>query len=200
MNVNDKYIDLLPDIYKRSYLEYRKGLFHVEGWGSHQPVIIHVLNTVTVGKVLEFGMGYNSTPIFHTICKAQKRNLISVDFDFTWYKRFTGYKSDSHKILFMNQDLFRNKERSFIPLNNNYSIVFVDSRPAWTRTMLIELVKDRADYIIAHDTTNYINGKQDGYGYDFSGFKHVYHFTKVSVATTLVSNLTEINPGILKIF
>lgn len=51
MNVNDKYIDLLPDIYKRSYLEYRKGLFHVEGWGSHQPVIIHVLNTVTVGKV-----------------------------------------------------------------------------------------------------------------------------------------------------
>ncbi len=198
MNINDKYINELPNEYKTSYIQYLGGAFNTEEWGSHQPLTIHALNTITEGDVLEFGLGFNSTPIFNHICGKQKRNLISVDFDFNWFQKFTHYQSDLHKVLYLDVDLF--KSRSYDFLNKHYSIVFIDSAPMWTRQTMIEYVKNNADYIIAHDTTSIAFHNVPGYGYDFSSFKHIYHFKKVSRATTLISNLDNVNSELLKIF
>lgn len=199
MNINDKYIDQLPDEHKKSYLDYKAGKFNTEEWGSHQPLLIHVLNTIDTGDVFEFGMGYNSTPIFNTICGNQKRNVLSIDFDFDWFNKFTHYQSDWHKIMCLDVDLFKGKRYDF--LNKHYSVLFVDAGPAWTRPMMIDFMKNNVDYIIAHDTNDAAENKLVvGYGYDFSGFKHVHHFKKVRRNSTLVSNLNEINPDLLKIF
>ena len=202
MNINDRYINELPDKHKIGYLEYMKGIYNIYDWGSHQPLTIHLLNTIEDGDVLEFGMGDNSTPIFNCICKNQKKNLISIDFDFEWFNKFTQYQSDLHKLLYLDVDLFKSQKYDF--LNQHYSIMFVDAAPAWTRPMVIELMKNNVDYIIAHDTTDIANGGKEGpnsgYGYHFSSFKHIHHFKKVSRTTTLISNLDNIHPDILKIF
>jgi hypothetical protein len=65
--INDKYANLIADKYRQSYNLWMEGKDTI-AFSSHQPVLFHLLNTINKGKVLEFGMGYNSTPIFHIIC------------------------------------------------------------------------------------------------------------------------------------
>ena len=191
--INDKYIDELSNTYKQSYLEYMKGVYYTERWGSHQPVLIHALNTIVVGNVLEFGMGYNSTPIMHLICEKQNRKLLSMDSSEEWFNKFIQYKNDNHEMFVFTTDKILNKEYDFF--NKKYSIVFVDAAPAWIRQKFIQLIKENTDYIIVHDTEDKIN-----YFYDFSSFKHVFCFNKVSVFTSILSNLDDIDENLVKIF
>ena len=90
--INDKYIEELENNYKICYLQYIKNE-NVDNWGSHQPLLIHLVNTIAEGPVLEFGMGDNSTPLLHLICEKQKRNLYSYDFDANWLNKFKHYEN-----------------------------------------------------------------------------------------------------------
>jgi len=190
--INDKYIDELNDIHKQPYLNYKNGLYNIGGYGSHQPALIHLLNTITKGNVMEFGMGDDSTPLMHLICEKQNRNLLSIDSDKAWFDKFTEYKSEKHKMFIFDVDKILKKEYDFF--NKKYSIVFVDAAPQEIRQPFIELIKKNADYILAHDT------EQKCYSYDFSSFKYVYHFDKVRKQTSLLSNIDEIDETLIKIF
>jgi DNA-binding ferritin-like protein (Dps family) len=196
--MNDKYIDELPDKYKQSYLDYKKGMFDIEPWGSHQPLLIHVMNTISEGNVIELGMGDCSTPLLHFLCEKQGRNLFSYEFDKEWCDKYKSYESDFHKIQLLNEINFHNGD--YLLQRNHYSIALIDSHPAWTRQFSMSLLKDSVDFFIVHDTFYISNGeKVSDNNYDFSEFKNVIHFDKVNRQSALFSN-KEISEELKQIF
>ena len=74
--------------------DYRGG----DGHGTHQPVLYAALQA-TAGDVIEFGMGYYSTPMLHDLCAAAGRQLVSLDTDESWVDRFRWLGSASHRIM-----------------------------------------------------------------------------------------------------
>jgi hypothetical protein len=208
--LNDKHIDLLKDKYKTSYLLFKNGK-STEAFSSHQPLLIHTLNTITEGKVLEFGMGYNSTPIMNIICGMQGRELLSVETDQEWYNRFKDYQKQGYHIQLIPYKISKNRIPApvqdpsrlidYIISNGRYSVAFVDGAPAEFRQSVVVALKDIADYIIVHDTECVWQGLINCYTFDFSMFKHVLHFNKKDMPSTcLLSNLEKINPELLSIF
>lgn len=202
--MNDKYMELVPEENKRAYLWYTSDPSQSGKdipFGSHQPVLIHMLNTITKGDVMEFGMGINSTPIMHTICAQQGRKLLSIDNNMKWFEQNKKYRTKDHEVLFFDTDKLLLCEYDFF--NRHFAIIFVDAAPGPLRQFLIEKMKGHADYMIAHDTEEVIHPGihkgHDVYNYDFSSFKHVLHFEKIMPATSVISDLDEINKDIWKI-
>jgi len=185
--MNDKYIDELEDKYKLSYLDFKKGRFNTEEWGSHQPLLIHTVNTITEGSVMELGIGDNSTPLLHLLCEKQGRKLYSYEFDEQWYDKYKHYENENHELFLITGRQFKDKEFSLHWLH--HSILFIDSHPSWTRQWTIDNLTDNADYFIVHDTYYTQNGqiKSDN-NYNFDKFKYVKHFNKVNRVSTLFSN------------
>ena len=194
--INDKYMDLIDPSKKEAYTEYKNGTLHEFAFQSHQPVLIHILNTITKGDVLEIGVGHYSTPIFHLICGKQERNLLSIETDINWASTFFPYIRSGHKVRHIERDeLIKLKDPLF---DKKYSIVFVDGPVAHDRQLFIKRVN--ADYIIVHDTQSVVTGIDDDYCYDFSTFKHIHHFTSCTPMTSVLSNLDKINNKILTVF
>jgi len=81
-----------------------------------------------------------------------------------------------------------------------FRIAFIDAAPAEIRQPVIERMKDMVDYIIVHDSECTFQGRVNVYRYDFSMFKHVLHFKPMNPATSVLSNLDEIDPEVAKIF
>ena len=196
--MNDKYMELVPEENKMAYLYYmgdNKQSGKNIPFGSHQPVLIHLLNTITEGDVMEFGMGTNSTAIMHTICEQQGRKLLSIDNNMAWFTQNKEYETEDHEIRFFNTDKLLCYTYDFF--DRDFAVIFVDAAPGPLRQFFIDRMKGQADYMIAHDTEEAIHPGihkgYDVYNYDFSSFKHVLHFEKIMPATTVISDLKEIN-------
>lgn len=199
--INDKYIDELPNNCIKAYLDYKEGKFVTEHYGSHLPVLIHIVNTITKGNIIEFGTGFYSTPVLHLLCEKLKRKLFSFEFIPEYYEMIKSYESDNHKIFLLDEIKFLNNVYTFN--EDKYSIALIDSSPRTTRQPAISFLKDSVDYFIVHDTAkvsidgvvSLMNTKL----YDFSCFKTVLMFTKVDRATALCTN-KEVPEELGKIF
>lgn len=198
MKINDKYMDLVKPEYKNSYMAYLKNAKRMDAFSTHQPVLIHTLNTIIEGDVLEFGMGWNSTPLMHLLCGIQGRNLLSVDTDKNWFDKFIGYEAPWHRLQLSAQKPIYDGVHSMF--DKHYAIAFIDAAPAEIRQPVIERIKDIADYVIVHDSECTFQGKVNVYKYDFSMYKHVLHFRPMNPATSVLSNLEEIDPELVRIF
>lgn len=198
--INEKHMNLIKDEFKTSYLLF-KLKEKLQPFSSHQPILIHTLNTITEGDVLEYGMGWNSTPIMHTICGMQDRNLLSVETDKNWFSKFTRYESEKHTLIRLDEEELCKWEHPFF--TKKYSVAFIDGAPGWARHVVLDKLKDYADYFVVHDTEEAVRNFQYTaftYEWDFSGFKHHYHIENGGPATSLLSNLDEINKNLLTIF
>jgi len=196
--INDRYMELVKPQFKISYLAYLKNAKKMDTFSTHQPVLIHVLNTIVEGDVLEFGVGFNSTPMMHLICGIQGRNLFSVDTDPEWYNKFVKYASPWHYL-----DLSAQKpiyDGTHFMFEKKFRIAFIDAAPAEIRQPVIERIKDSVDYVIVHDSECIFQGRVNVYKYNFSMYKHVLHFRPMNPATSVLSNLDEIDPEVAKIF
>jgi hypothetical protein len=193
-------MDLVKDDAKLSYTLFTQGK-ELQPWASHQPVLIHTLNTIKEGKVLEYGMGWHSTQIMHIICGMQDRQLLSVDTDKKWFDKFAEYKSDNHELLYMSEADFTKYDHPLF--TEHYSVALIDGAPGEARKEVVKLMRNNVDYFVIHDTEEYANGfryPNFSYQWDFSGFKHVHHLQKGGPATSLISNLDEINEDLLTLF
>jgi hypothetical protein len=189
-------MDLIKPEHKQAYIQYINGALREFPYASHQPVLIHMLNTITEGDVLEIGIGDHSTPILNLICGKQDRNILSIETDKNWVDKFKELKNNKHDIQFISrEELIRLGNPLF---ERKYSIAFIDGEVAADRQVFIEAVK--ADYIIIHDTDCVVNNIKNDFNYNFSIFKHVHHFTSCTPMTSVLSNLDEINKDILTIF
>jgi hypothetical protein len=158
---------------------------------SHQPVIIDVLAKFKPKFVLELGIGYYSTPLFRGI------DYIGIDNNKEWVDRMNGQYPDMR---FIHHDIgeLKNYEmddsKSFLTNAIRYydSILLPDVKPrllfvdnyASLRTIAINTLKDKFQYIIYHDSEAKV------YRYDKiddTGFE-VIHYPTYPRTTLMIRN------------
>lgn len=167
-----------------------RGYEGLDAYATHQPVLIHTLSTIITGDVLEFGMGWHSTALMHYICGAQGRNLLSIETDEGRYKRFIDFRNDRHQLRLCEQKPFYDGTHWIF--SKRFTVAFIDAAPAEIRQPVIERIN--ADYIVIHDTE-----LPEVYNYDFSMFRHVINFSPITPATSILSNLPEIDLRLTRI-
>lgn len=151
-------------------------------YGSHLPVLLRLLEK-TSGPVLEMGMGLWSTPMLHLMCEKDNRPLVSYDSDKKWAKDNLKWSNDYHRVGLIEESWDE------IPFENeHWSVVLIDQRPGIRRHIDALRLKDKADFIVIHDSEPE-GDKFYRYSKIYKYFKYVYHYTKVRPHTTVLSNL-----------
>lgn len=152
-------------------------------YASHLPILAKIVEK-TNGPILELGMGF-STTLLHTMCKQTKRMVVSYENDRNWYEKFVGYNCDFHHIKYI-------EDWDSIPSDYiDWSIVFIDHRPGKRRRTDALRFKDKADYILLHDSEPEQN-KFFGYKKIYPEFKYVYQYTKTKPNTAVLSNFRDL--------
>ncbi len=154
-------------------------------WGSHIPSLIMALQE-SYGPVLELGMGISSTPLLHMLCFAQDRLLVSYDNEPEFIKSFRKYKSHNHEINLVEDWDKIDLDRAF------WGTVLVDHKPDDRRKEEIKRLKDKAMFIVVHDTEP-ANESLYNYSEIYPLFKHRFDYTKAKVHTTVLSNFHDLN-------
>lgn len=144
--------------------------------GSHLPVLVTLLQA-TSGAVLELGCGYNSTPLLYWLCQSNNRFLESYENDREWIKK-VGYP------VFYTEDWKIESPIKF------WDIVFVDHRPARKRRSSALFFKDKAKFVVLHDSELADN---PAYKYTpiYKEFKYKYEYTKTFPHTMILSNFED---------
>ncbi len=116
------------------------------GCGSH---LLYLLAAVkaTVGPVLELGCGDSSTPALHEEVALAGRKLVSIDNNKTWLEKFESVERGLNHTF-----VFESDPAESVWLNECWSVAFVDHAPGESRRKAVERLRDRAEFIVVHDT------------------------------------------------
>ena len=153
-------------------------------YGSHLPILLRLVD-LTAGPILELGTGGYSTAMLDLMCRQTKRKLVSYDNDPKWHKDNLQWQSDFHDI-----KLIQDWDKAEID-SIHWSIVLIDHRPALRRRVEAVRLKDKADFILLHDSEPEID-RFYRYSSIYKHFKSRYDYTKVKPNTTILSNFVDI--------
>lgn len=146
----------------------------IQRYGTHIPVLIKIMEK-THGPVLELGSGFSSTPFLYWLCQDQNRLFVSFDNDKDWIQK-VGYPIEC----------ITDWDKTKID-DTHWSVVLMDHRPAERRIIDIERLKDKADFIILHDSEPELD-KFYLYRRVYPLFKYRFDYTKFLPHTTVLSN------------
>ncbi len=147
---------------------------------THVPLLVRAFD-VSQGDVLEVGTGYFSTTVLDWLCAITGRKLVSYETDPRWYGRATKLQSDYHDIIFV-------KNWDEIPMDEkHWGLAFIDHAPHARRSVDMARLKDKADFIVAHDTEPR-SEKLYGYPNVYSLFKYRYDDKRVEPWASVFSN------------
>jgi hypothetical protein len=154
---------------------------------THMPVLIKLVQA-TDGPVLELGSGLFSTPLLHWLCAENGRKLVTYEEHPQWYKIARRFTAKNHSVRLVT-------DWDKLDLGNNWSVVFIDHDgppydPYGRRKIDALRLKDRADYLVIHDT------QEPAFDYDkrfWSYFKYRYDWKFCTPNTTIVSNRKELS-------
>lgn len=161
---------LIVSILCFSLLHSDNNRFFWDDWSTHQPVL-YAAATSTTGPIIEFGCGYGSTDLLHEICEKEGRTLITLDDDLEWLNKFAqkylgqGYNADNsgwHQFYYVpgkklndpdNPSHWVNFMDQFELLSTlNFGVCFIDQSPWLARYEALKRMKDRARYVVVHDS------------------------------------------------
>lgn len=133
------------------------------------------------GPILELGSGLFSTPLLHWMCHESRRPIVTYESVEDYYRFAKQFKSKNHKVRFT-------EDYADIDLGDHWGVVLIDHTEDRRNVDALRL-KDKADYIVMHDT------EYDGYGYDkvFDQFRYVHHWTGCKPWTSVVSNFKDLS-------
>lgn len=159
--------------------------------GSH-PALFGAVSRTT-GRVLELGMGYDSTPQLHEMCRAKDRKLLSLDNHAEWFNLFTELRADFHS---MSLEKVWRERLIELAVPARWSVVLVDQDPdhQWpTREQTVELFKDCATFIVCHDVDYLGQGKEldPAHARVFGQFRFCYLYKFLRPWTAVLSNSTD---------
>lgn len=148
--------------------------------GSHLPVLYKLLQA-TDGAVLELGAGWNSTPLLYWICKVEGREFQSYENDKEWINALqypVKYASDWEWV---------------DGVGEFWSIALVDHKPARKRRSSAKKLKDRARFVVLHDS-ELANHPAYKYTPIYDEFKYRYEYKKTTPHTMVLSNFEDPTP------
>jgi predicted O-methyltransferase YrrM len=150
-------------------------------WTTHIPMLIKYVQ-MTDRTILELGSGVFSTPLLHWLCAEKRRSLITFEDHPEYYEFARQFKSRNHRVVFLDDwDKLQPEE--------HYSVVFIDHNnnkgDNSSRSEIALRFKDKADYIIIHDSDV---TKEYGYENIWSYFKYRYDWTFCKPYTSVLSN------------
>ncbi len=149
-------------------------------YATGMPLLAGLVHNIPDGPILEMGCGYYSTYILHEMCRVTKRTLITLDEKKEYLEKFQSVlENDFHS--------FHHVEdwASFSLIDElQWGIVLIDHAPGERRKEDIKRLKDKADFIVVHDT------ETASYRYEpiLKTFKHRFDWKLVRPWTTVVSN------------
>ena len=146
---------------------------------THLPVLNHILSTVNIKRVIEFGPGNFSTPLF--VSKCERVQCIEMQSE-EWYK-IVKEKNGQHDNFSVTCSL---SAKGFYDLHyiNNVDLVFCDGHVE-TRPEVINFFEDKSPIIVAHDTEDPIYGwERVKLNYHYSRFDYKKARPYTSVFTT----------------
>lgn len=154
--------------------------------GSHIPVLVRLMQYVDK-PVLELGIGWNSTPLLHWLCKEKSLPLFSFESDYKWMKNFLNFSTENHSIL----------QTDFLDIHDLWSgygirqlgLVLVDHRPARKRRSSALYFADKADFVVLHDSEL---SDHPAYKYTpiYGNFKYKYEYKSVGKPYTMILSNT----------
>ena len=154
----------------------------MDPFSTHLPVLAACV-AKTEGPILELGSGNYSTLMLHHVCKVTQRQLVTVDWDETWFESVKSCLSpqDWHTVILAKMDGI---EHIPVIMGTDWSVVFVDHWPSWNRRLDLPKMADIADLIVAHDSS------QEDLGLTpvFDTFKYQFTWKVKHPWTTVVSN------------
>lgn len=146
-------------------------------WSTHMPLLIKIVQQ-SQGTVMEIGSGIFSTPLLHWLCR--NRKLITYENIPEYYDFARKFKSRYHSIRFINNWNELNK------IKKHFGVVFIDHDGDRADTAI--KFKDKADYIIIHDS----NVNRYGYEKIWKQFKYRYDWKDCKPWTSVLSNFDEL--------
>ena len=150
---------------------------------THIPMLIKTVQ-MTDGPVLELGAGLFSTPLLHWLCLG--RDLFTYETNPDYYNFAKKFRTNNHRTRLVD-------DWDKIDIDNtHWSVVFVDHGPVGRRVIDLIRLKDKADYIVIHDTEP---GREHRHEYNKAWplFKYRYDWTKCIAHTTVVSNFKDLS-------
>ena len=116
---------------------------------THQPVL-WAAAIAAEGAILEFGCGYGSTPLLHGLAEDLGVRLVTLDSDEEWLRRFRSrLESPFHEFRLV-QDWASELDKP--DWDRDWGLVFVDQSPFEARALTVDRFRDRADYVVVHDS------------------------------------------------
>ena len=158
----------------------------IDGYSSHQPVLIKLLEQIQNPKVIELGVGFGSTPL---IVKSSSYSE-HYDTEQSWLDKFIELQSTDH--IFHKINNYSKYEWQEDIFSKEWDIAFVDNAPGESRQSNLIKLMNNSKYIICHDTEEVYKEAASDYKWDFSQFKHHFVFTEYNTYTTVVSNFSPI--------
>jgi len=148
-----------------------------------------VTGHLSTGDILELGMGMYSTPLLHNLGAHLNRQVVSVETNLEWLKKFIIYNSTkTHKLYHMSKS-----ELNLYGLNKLWGLVLVDHGDAAARSLNVLNFSKLAMIVLIHDAENssehmynYVKNKlRDAYKYSckYSPFSSK---EKTSTTSTLI--------------
>lgn len=153
-------------------------------YGSHLPILTRVME-LTHGPVLEVGMGLYSTPLLHTMCELQGRQLYSYDNDPVWFEENKKWESELHKVYFVHQ------WDHMFTTGKFWSVAFIDEKPAKDRMKRMKQLANNAVIVLAHDSEQ-ASRKFFKYDWAYPSYKYIYNYEKVTPNTVVLSNFIDV--------
>lgn len=140
------------------------------------PVLLKVMEA-TRGPVLELGSGVFSTPLLHWLCAEKRRELWTFEESSEYFEFAKKFQSRTHHVRQVQSWDFLKE------LDGEWSVALIDQ--LHDRGKTAEMLKDKVDYIILHDSE-----APEIYGYDkvYDQFKYRHDWKFCKPWTTVVSN------------
>lgn len=158
----------------------------LDGYATHQPVLIELLKKVKKPKVLELGIGFSSSPYI------VKESSYSEHYetDPQWIESLAEYQNKNHIFKLVNNHDKYNWYDSEI-FSKEWDIAFIDNASGESRQSNLMKLKDKCRFIICHDTEELYKPAASNYGWNFGTFKYHFVYTEYSIYTTVVSNFEQ---------
>lgn len=125
------------------------------GFGTHMTALASAVLQARRGPVLEYGLGFYSTPLLHLLCQETGRTLLSLEGDAAWAEKFQEFQTPFHLLKAMPRGPqgadWTPSEGIVDTFAKEYAVVFIDHGPEERREIDAARLAQRSEFVVVHD-------------------------------------------------